>query len=74
MSPVKVDVYAGYKGEETPRSFIIEGIRHAVTEIMNRWSSDTHGFFRVRTADGGQYVLRYQFDEERWEVVMQKRT
>jgi hypothetical protein len=69
-----VDAYAGYKGEETPRSFTIEGVCRVVTEIVDHWYTDTCSFFRVRTDDDRHYVLRFHLDEERWELVMQERT
>ena len=39
MTPphVTVEAYAGYKGEETPRVFTLDGIRLSVDEILSRW-------------------------------------
>ena len=71
---VTVEAYAGYKGEETPRSFTIDGLRHVVTEILDRWHGETHSYFRVATAAGDRYVLRHELDEGVWELVMQERT
>lgn len=69
---VIVDAYAGDKGEETPRSFTHGKMRRAVTEILDRWYTDSHCYFRVRTDDRQRYVLRHQLDEESWELVMQE--
>ena len=69
-----VDAYAGYKGEQTPRSFTINGMRHVVVEIVDRWYGETHGYFRVRTDGGERYVLRFHLDDGLWELVMQERT
>ena len=33
---VAVEAYAGYKGEETPRAFIHEGVRREVRDIAQR--------------------------------------
>jgi hypothetical protein len=68
-----VEAYAGYKGEETPRVFAIDGIRLSVDEILDRWYTETHSCFRVRASDGQRYVLRYDLDEQVWELVMQER-
>jgi hypothetical protein len=65
-----VDAYAGYKGEETPRSFTIDGTRYAVAEIVGRWYSDTHSYFKVRTTGGHRFVLRFDLDQSVWELVM----
>jgi hypothetical protein len=74
ISHVTVDAYAGYKGEETPRSFTVEGVNRIVAEIVDRWYSETCSYFRVCADDGQRYVLRYHLDEELWELVMQERT
>lgn len=67
-----VDAYSGYKGEETPRSFILDGVSLRVVEVLDRWSTETHCYFRVRANDDHRYVLRYGWDEECWEMVMQE--
>lgn len=67
---VSVEAYAGYKGEETPRTFMLEGLRHTVSEVLQRWYTETHSYFRVRVEDGGRYVLRYDLEAQVWELVM----
>jgi hypothetical protein len=69
-----VDAYAGYKGEETPRSFTLDGRKLYVQELVDRWYSETHSYFRVRASDGERYVLRFDLDEYSWELVMKERT
>ena len=68
-----VDAYAGYKGEETPRSFVFDGVKLLVVDVLDRWYSETHSYFRVRADDGQRYVLRYHLDEGLWELVMRDR-
>jgi hypothetical protein len=70
---LKVDAYAGYKGEETPRAFTVDSVRLSVQEIIERWYTDSHSYFRVQANDGQRYVLRYDLDDEEWELVMQER-
>lgn len=69
---VIVDAYAGDKGEDTPRSFTHEKMYRLVTNILDRWYTDSHCYFRVRADDGQRYVLRHQLDEESWELVMRE--
>lgn len=69
-SRIVVDRFAGDKGEETPRAFTHEGSRRIVTEIMARWYTETHCYFRVRTDDEHRYVLRFDLDNLIWELVM----
>jgi hypothetical protein len=65
-----VEAFAGYKGEQTPRSFTLEGTRLQVERIVDRWYTDTHSYFRVNASDGKRYVLRLDLDDECWELVM----
>ena len=69
---IVVEAYAGYKGEETPRAFMVAGVRLSVLDIVERWDTDTHSCFRVRASDHYQYVLRFGWDEEKWELVMRE--
>lgn len=69
-SHIVVDAFAGDKGEETPRAFTLEGSRRTVSEILTRWYTETHCYFRVQTDDGYRYVLRHDLDNLIWEVVM----
>jgi hypothetical protein len=65
-----VEAFAGAKGEETPRAFTHDGSRRTVTEIVTRWYTETHCYFRLQAEDGGRYVLRYDLDNLIWELVM----
>jgi hypothetical protein len=62
-----VDAFAGYKGEKTPRSFVLEGRMLSVQHIVDRWYSETHSYFR-------RYVLRFDLDEDVWELIMSEPT
>ena len=70
MPDVMVEAYSGYKGEETPRAFILEGVRLLVSEIVARWYTETQSYFRVCASDHQRYVLRYDLDHLIWELVM----
>jgi hypothetical protein len=59
MPQLMVELYGGYKGEETPRSFTLDGVRLQVKEILKCWYSDTHRCLRVRARDARRYLLRY---------------
>lgn len=71
-SNVRVEAYAGYKGEETPRAFTVDGTRLEVQTVVDRWYTETHSYFRVLASNGHRYVLRYEWDVMRWELVMQE--
>ncbi|HEV8540441.1 MAG TPA: hypothetical protein VGQ60_04690 [Nitrospiraceae bacterium] len=69
---VRVEAYAGYKGEETPRAFSVDGRRLEVREICQRWYSERHSFFKLEADDGHRYVLRYDLEALTWELVMRE--
>jgi hypothetical protein len=73
-SYIMVDTFAGAKGEETPRAFTHEGSRRTVTEIVTRWYTETHCYFRLQADDGHRYVLRYDLDQLIWELVIGETT
>ena len=70
MPHVTIEAYAGYKGEETPRAFTLDGARLLVSEIVARWYTETHSYFRVCASDQHRYVLRCDLDNLIWELVM----
>jgi hypothetical protein len=70
---VTVEAYAGYKGEETPRAFTLDGVRLSVNKILDHWYRVTHSCFRVHARDSRRYVLRYHLDDGVWELVIQER-
>jgi hypothetical protein len=70
---LSVEAFAGYKGEKTPRSFTLEGRTLRVEQVVDRWYSETHSYFRVTASDGQRYVLRLDLDEDYWELIMLER-
>lgn len=72
-SDVSVEAYAGYKGEETPRAFTVQGARQEVQKILARWYTERHAFFKLCASDGHRYVLRYNLDDMVWELVMREK-
>ncbi|MGZ6125641.1 MAG: hypothetical protein ACXWLR_11820 [Myxococcales bacterium] len=67
---VRVDCYAGHRGEETPRRFELGGRVREVEEVIDRWYGPDHRYFKVRAGDGGVYILRHDEPSDRWELVV----
>lgn len=72
MEPLSVEAYQGHKGELTPRAFTHGGIRHGVAQILDRWYRRDMTYFRLSTDDGHRYVVRFDEESQRWELVMQE--
>jgi hypothetical protein len=71
--PVKVQCYSGYKADESPVSFSFNGFRFRVEEIIDRWheagreqASRAAEYFKVRTSDNKQYILKHEITPDRW--------
>ncbi|HUE44410.1 MAG TPA: hypothetical protein VMP12_12620 [Candidatus Sulfotelmatobacter sp.] len=63
---VQVETYSGYKADERPMRVTIDGQTVEVVEVEDRWYSPGATFFRVRLANGEQYVLRQIEAQEVW--------
>jgi hypothetical protein len=76
MKRRKVDVmaYAGYRSEERPHSFVIEGERIDIGEIISQWIGEDAEdrqqihFFRVKGDDGFIYLLSYDVLTGEWHL------
>jgi len=71
---VRVECYAGYRGEETPLSFYLETRPIGVMEVLDRWLAPDHRYFKVRGDDGARYILRHDVASGRWELILYDRT
>ena len=65
---IRVDCYAGHRGEEAPRSFVFGERRFAVLEIVDRWLDPAHRYFKVKADDGRTFVLRHDASTDVWEL------
>jgi len=67
-SIVQVRCYAGYRGEEAPRSFCRGEQEVRVQEIVESWRTPQARCFRVRAEDGAHYVLCHLEGADLWEL------
>ncbi len=68
MSEIKVECYAGYRGEQFPVRFTLGGEVHEVREVEDQWYGPSSRYFRVRAGDGNIYVLRKDEEGDRWSL------
>lgn len=71
---IRVDCYAGYRGEETPRRFFLGDRAVAVVEVLDRWLAPDHRYFKVTGDDGDVYLLRHDVRTGEWDLTMFRRT
>ena len=67
---LKVECYAGYRGEETPRWFSIGTRGIEVLEVIDQWLSPDYRYFKVQGDDDGIYILRHEVASNRWELTL----
>ncbi len=70
---IRVECYAGYRGEETPRRFFIGDRAVAVVQVLDRWLAPDHRYFKVAGDDGDVYILRHDTRTGEWELTMFRR-
>jgi hypothetical protein len=69
---IKVTAYSGYRGEETPRTFILRDKRIEVVEIQERWVEEGFKdrtrkmFFEVSGSDGVIHKIYYDEKSMEW--------
>lgn len=63
---IRVECYAGYRGEQEPSVFWLGERRLEVRELLDRWIGPDYRYFRVKADDGDLYVLRRDDANDRW--------
>lgn len=70
MTSIRVECYAGHRGEETPRRFYLGDQVVDVLEVLDRWLSPEHRYFKCRGDDDATYILRHDAIADRWELTL----
>ena len=63
---VRVQCYAGYRGEERPLRFAMGENWLEVATVEDRWYSPGATYFRVVVTSGERYVLRRHEGQDVW--------
>jgi hypothetical protein len=71
--PVRVECYAGHRGEQTPRRFYFGAREVTVADVTDQWLAPDHRYFKVKGADGASYILRHDVSADLWELIMFER-
>ncbi len=66
---VRVECYAGWRGDERPVAFWVDDRRVGVETILETWSTENGTYFRIAGEDRAQHVLRRDDRRDRWELV-----
>ena len=63
---LRVECYAGYRGDETPRRFYLGPQRIEVAAVIDRWLAPDHRYFKVEDTAGNRYLLRQDMTTLQW--------
>ena len=66
---IKVECYAGYRGEETPRRFWMGKRKAEVKQVEERSLAPDHRYFKILGDDHDVYILRHDPNSWVWELV-----
>ena len=70
QTSLEVDCYSGYKVDERPVRFRLEGREYRIEEVLDQWREPDSNFYRVRADNGRAYVLRQNSTPEAfWDLV-----
>ena len=67
---LRVECYAGYRGDETPQRFHLKSRTIEVVEVLDRWIAPTHRYFKVKGDDDDIYILRHDTNKNSWELTL----
>ncbi len=65
---IRVECYAGYRGEETPRRIWMGTRQIEVSKILDRWLAPDHRYFKILGNDNSVYILRHDIASWNWEL------
>ena len=66
---IQVECHAGYRGEETPRFIRMATYKIEIREIVDRWLSPNHRYFKILGSDEATYIIRHDIENWQWELV-----
>lgn len=69
---ISVGCYSGYRMDESPRCLRFGSLVVEVEEVVDRWLSEDHRYFKVRCEDGATYIIRQDFSTMEWELTYYK--
>ena len=67
---VRVECYAGYRGDERPVRFYLGQRLIHIEKIADQWLDANHRYFKIVGDDGGVYILHQAQQTGRWEMTL----
>lgn len=64
---ITVETYSGYKSNEKPLAIVIDKKRLKVEQVLDRWYGEDYEYFKIKTENGCNYIIRYDRINDLWE-------
>lgn len=65
---IRVNCYAGYRGEQTPRTIWFGEQKITVSQILDMWLAPDHRYFKFTGSDQNLYIIRQDTLTSVWEL------
>ncbi|HWP84566.1 MAG TPA: hypothetical protein VNN17_05215 [Terriglobia bacterium] len=65
---VEVQTYSGYRADERPTGFVLNGRRYQVEEVCDQWLGPETAYFKVRGNDQNLYILEHDRLADEWRL------
>ena len=65
---VHVETYRGYKADEYPRSFMLNGEKLDIVDIEDRWYGPDYSYFKIFANNAKRYLLKQELSNKEWTV------
>ena len=65
---IRVECYAGYRAEETPRIIRFKSRKIEVKKVLDRWLDPDYRYFKLLGDDKAIYIIRHDMKNRAWEL------
>jgi hypothetical protein len=65
---VRVESYAGYRGEQEPRAIWLGEFRFEVVSLLDRWLHPDRRYYKVKVDDGRVLILQHDERTGEWDL------
>ena len=69
MDQIRVDCYAGYRGDEKPCRVYCGSLRLDIKTIRDQWITPETSCFKVVTGDDCAYLLEQEVSTGQWKIM-----
>ena len=67
---IRVETHSGYRADEYPVSFHLNGRTLEVIDIEDRWYGPDSSYFKIFASNAKRYILRRYLKTGLWEITV----